>query len=457
MIREAGISPIRRAALAAGAVAAVLAIAPVGVRAAAPPVFEPGVLSSSFPASVSWRFTFESATKPLRIELLTRLEGTELVFVSQPATSDVTQRADGSWVVAGSDVSRVTPNTAYHARLRVTTADGVFLGPEASVLVADQRFVWQVRESDRLRLHWYEGDDAFARRALRIGEDGVTHAEDFLGVRLGGKVDIFVYADQAPFRDAIGPGSPENAAGVPFSSIQTFFALIRPEQIDSSWVDDVVPHELVHLVLDAAIGPGIDVPLWLHEGLAVYLSSGNTDADRRTVRDAVRDRTLVPLDGLAGDFPSDAGGARSTAAYAEAVSAVDFMVRTYGQAAIARLVAAFATQGADAAFMSALGTDMTGFQVAWLASLDAATPQAYGPAAAARGPLPVDWQGPPPVAGLLPSESAMPTATAVLAAPASRPGGDPFITLALAAFVTLLTVVSIAAYLGARRRGRGGA
>jgi hypothetical protein len=348
----------------------------------------------------------------------------------------------------------VTPNTRYHARLRVTTADGVFVGPEASVLVADERFDWRVRESDRLRLHWYEGDDAFARRALAIGEEGVTKAEAFLGVRLPGKVDIFVYADQDPFRDAIGPASPENAAGVPFSSIQTFFALIRPEQIDSSWVDDVVPHELVHLVLDAAVGPGIDVPLWLNEGLAVYLSTGYTDSDRRRVRDAIRDRTLVPLDGLTGNFPADAEGARSIAAYAEAVSAVDFMVRSYGQERVAQLVAAFATQGVDEAFTTALGTDTASFQEAWLRSLDAPTPETFGPRPAPSGPLPADWQGPPPGAGLLPGETASPGPSSRPAAPAGSSAGDPLVTLAIAALVTVLTFLSLVAFLVGRRRGR---
>lgn len=451
-------APVGRAARGArGAVvpALVLAVsflaAPAGARAATPPAFEAAIISASFPTSLSWRFVFRSALEPQRIEQLTRLEGSDIVFADQLGDADVSRQADGAWVVAGSDLATITPNTRYHVRLRVTTAEGIFLGPEASVLVEDRRFVWQVRESDRLRLHWYEGDDAFARRALRIGEDAVTTAEAFLGVQLPGKVDIFIYADQAPFRDAIGPSSPENAAGVPFPSIRTFFALIRPEQIDSSWVEDVVPHELVHLVLDAAIGPGIDMPLWLNEGLAVYLSIGYGDADRRMVREAVRSGTLVPLDGLVGTFPSDATGARSLAAYAEAVSAVDFMVRTYGQDRLARLVAAFGESGADEAFETGLGTDTAGFGAAWLAALDTKG-TVYGPQPAPRGPLPSDWQGPPPAAGLLPSASPSTGPTAAPAAPGPPSGGDPAAILAIATLVTLLTFVALAVAVTRARR-----
>ena len=424
-------------------------------RAAEPPTFEPGQLTSAFPKPVSWNFPFSSAVAPQRVELLTQLQGSDAVFVSIPGPTEIAQRGAGSWVVTGTDAGPVTPNTLYKARLRVTTPDGVFLGPEASVLVSDERFEWNVRESDRLRLHWYSGGADFATRALSVGENGVTHAEDFMGLHLPSKVDIFVYADEVPFRDAIGSGSPENAAGVPFSGIATLFALIRPEQIDSSWVGNVVPHELTHLVLGAGIGPGVQVPLWLNEGLAVYLSTGNTDADRQMVRDAVHNGTLVPLDGLAGNFPTNAQGDRSIAAYAEAVSAVDFMERTYGQPKIATLIGGFVSVGADRAFLNALGVDAAAFGAAWLDSLGASAPQAFGPQPAPSGPLPSDWLGPPPVAGLPPAAS--PEATSSTAAPGPSGGagqgtGGSVVAIVLLLVTAVLVGAAVAAAVLRRRR-----
>jgi hypothetical protein len=451
----------RRAALLLAGSLAVLAssmalgfVAPSTLRAAQPPTFEPGRLTSEFPKPVTWSFGFSSAVAPQRVELLTQLQGSDAVFVTIPGPTEIAQHGTGSWLVSGTDAGPVTPNTLYKARLRVTTADGVFLGPEASVLVSDARFHWNVRESNRLRLHWYSGGADFATRALRVGEDGVTHAEAFMGVHLPTKVDIFVYADEAPFRDAIGPGSPENAAGVPFSGIATLFALIRPEQIDSSWVGDVVPHELTHLVLGAGIGPGVDVPLWLNEGLAVYLSTGDTEANRQMVRNAIRDGTLVPLDGLVGNFPTNAQGDRSIPAYAEAVSAVDFMDRTYGQPKIAKLIEGFATEGADEAFTNALGVDPATFGTQWLESLGASAPKVYGPQPAPSGPLPSDWLGPPPVAGLVPAAS--PTAAPSAAAPGPSGGGGQGSGASAVALVLLLATALLATTaLGAALLQRG--
>ena len=439
---------LRAALLTVLASSLALAVAPSSSRAAQPPTFEPGRLTSAFPRPVSWSFGFSSAVAPQRIELLTQLQSSDAVFVTIPGPTDVAQRGSGSWVVSGTDAGPVTPNTLYKARLRVTTVDGVFVGPEASVLVSDERFEWNVRESDRLRLHWYSGGPDFAARALRVGEDGVTHAEAFMGVHLPTKVDIFVYADEAPFRDAIGPGSPENAAGVPFSGIATLFALIHPEQVDSSWVGEVVPHELTHLVLGAGIGPGVQVPLWLNEGLAVYLSRGDTNADRQMVRNAIRDGTLVPLDGLAGNFPTNAQGDRSIEAYAEAVSAVAFMDRTYGQPGIARLIGGFATVGAEDAFMDALGVDQATFGSQWLQSLGATGPKVYGPQPAPPGPLPSDWLGPPPVAGQVPTAS--PSTAPSAATPGTNvSGGEETGTSAVALGILLVTVLLATAALGA--------
>ena len=427
-------------------------LVPAAGRAAQPPTFEPGTLTSAFPRPVSWSFGFRSETAPQLVELLTELQGSDVVFVSIPLPNEITQRADGSWLVSGTDSGPVTPNTEYRARLRLTTADGVFLGPEASVLVADERFHWQVRESERLRLHWYSGDATFATRALRVGEDGVTKAETFLGLRLPTKVDVFVYADEVPFRDAIGLGSPENAAGVPFPGIATLFALIRPEQIDSSWVGEVVPHELTHLVLQAGIGPGVQVPLWLNEGFAVYLSRGDTASDRQAVSDAIHDGTLVPLDGLAGDFPTSGQNQRSLTAYSESVSALDYMDRTYGQARIAALVAGFVSKGPEQAFTDALGVGQAGFGDAWLRSVGAPAPQVFGPQPAPSGPLPSDWLGPPPQGGLLPAPSPAASASPGPAAVPARPTGSSTVALALLVVTALLATAALGAAIVRRRR-----
>ena len=98
--------------------------------------------------------------------------------------------------------------------------------------------------------------------------------------------------------------------------------------------------------------------------------------------------------GSIGQFPTTADRFRQ--GYAESVSAVDYMVRTYGTDALVALIRSYADgRTDDEAFKAALGVDMTAFADAWLADVKAKQPTRYGPQPAPSGPVPAAWAGRP--------------------------------------------------------------
>ena len=112
------------------------------------------------------------------------------------------------------------------------------------------------------------------------------------------------------------------------------------------------------------------------------------------MRNAVGAGTLSPLEGLAGLFPSTRD--RFSLAYAESVSAVDFLVRTYGEEALVALITSYADGVTDdEAFQAALGMRMAAFDDAWMASVGASRPAPYGPRPALPGPVPAEWEASP--------------------------------------------------------------
>jgi hypothetical protein len=288
------------------------------------------------------------------------------------------------------------PNTPIRVRWRVAIDGVVSLGPEAKTVIVDDRFDWQTITGDIVRVHWYEGDRAFAERALRIGDRAVKETADLLGVTEDQTVDFFIYADQDAFYDALGPGTRENVGGQANADIRTLFAHIPPSSIDDAWVENVVPHELVHLVFDTAVkNPYHFPPRWLNEGLAVYLSVGYDAGDRNAIDGAARRGELIPLSGLAGQFPTS--GDRFGLAYSESVSAVDFFVRAHGRDALVQLIRSYADgRTDDEAFTAAIGMDVGEFNDAWLADEGAVAPAPYGPQPPPAGPLPQAWGGPAP-------------------------------------------------------------
>ena len=364
--------------------------------AADPVTFGNGSASSSFGKFIDVKQPVTVSATPQRVEVLVETPGSlgpsvlPLPEATPAGASTLDYRLDLSQ-------GHIVPNTTFIVRFRVVDATGTaWVGPPIRHTYDDDRFDWKVLDGNVVRVHWVEGNQAFGQRALKIGDDAVAATAKLLGVTESDPIDFFIYADQQSFYDALGPATRENVGGQAHPDIRTLFALITPAEIDASWVESVVPHELTHVVFATAVdNPYHDPPHWLNEGLAVYLADGYQDSDRSQVEAAAKDGSIIPLDGLAGAFPTTRE--RFFLAYAESVSAVDRIVRVSGRDALVKLIRSYRDGVSDDdAFRAALGRDVAGFQADWLAELGARSPVKRGPQPAPVGPLPPGWAAPQP-------------------------------------------------------------
>lgn len=431
------------------------------VAAAGPVSFGTPTADSTFEKGVVFKQPVTVTGGIDRVELLLTVADAIGPSVQEVPTSTTPGESTLTYTLDTAGGSHLVPNTPIVARWRVfptPAGSAPVVGPEVKVVYTDDRFDWQTASGALVRVHWYEGDASFGAKALKLGEDEVAATSKLLGVTETRPVDFFVYADQAEFYDALGPGAHENVAGTAYANIRTLLGLIPPNQIDDPLVAVRIPHEFVHLVFDTAAGnPYHAPPRWLNEGLAVYQSEGYGSSDRAQVEDAARSGRLIPLDGLSGQFPN---GNDFFLAYAESVAAVDFMIKTYGQDALVTLIRSYAGgRTDDEAFRDALGVDMAAFTAAWFKDVNAKPPTKYGPQPEAAGPVPAAWAsgapggvaaspGAPAASGGAPAGTPVPGAQA----PASTSDGSGW--LAPVAVVAIIAVV--AAMLFARRR-KGGA
>lgn len=342
----------------------------------------------SFGQTITFSTTFDASQPPDRIELLLRLSGDDREQVEIATVERVDTDTYRAAVFQG---GHIVPNTQYDFRFRAVTPEGPVLGPEASHRVVDPRVDWHVLEGERVNVWWHEGGDGFGQRALDLAETAVSDAATLLGIDDIEPVDFIIYGDTRQFRDAMGPATRENVGGQAHPGIRTLFGLIEPRQIRSDWVEELVVHELAHLVFDEAVrNPYQYPPRWLNEGLAVYLAKGYDDGDRGQVQRAAGSDTIIPLQGLGGQFPTRPH--RFSLAYAESVAAVDYFVETYGEDKLVELVTSFADgTGVNEAFLRATGADYATFDDAWLASLGTDQPEAYGPVDGEPGSQPSAW------------------------------------------------------------------
>ena len=461
------------AATRAATLAAVLATLLLGTAAA--PAWAAGAewgtptAASHYGAAIEFSQPATLPTDMQRVEILVTLPGGEGPYVSevdaQPGTpTTLSFLYDTS---AG-----LYPNTEVTARWRVTRADGTQeLGPAVHATYADTRYPWKTKTGDLVSIHWYDGDERFAEKALKLAEDGVRKAADLLGVTVTQPYDFFVYADREGFCAAYGSTGCDNVGGfAPLApDIRTLFAIIPPDEIDTPGVGTVIPHELTHLVFDAAANnPYHYPPRWLTEGFAVYLTEGNAPSYRTDLRQGVDDGTILPLQAYGNYFPPASLQGRFYLAYAESVDAVAHVVDTYGIDALVKLVRAYKDGVSDDdAMRTATGKTLAEFDAEWLASIGVEAPVAQGPRPAPAGPVPSAWlvEPSPPVApGGSSAPSASPGATSTPIAGAGspapttppveeEPGTSPALVLFAGLLVIGLVLVTIAA-VGIRRGRR---
>jgi hypothetical protein len=201
----------------------------------------------------------------------------------------------------------------------------------------------------------------------------------------------------------------------------------------------------------ATDNPYQEPALWINEGIAVYLSVGYSAYYESFVEGAVTDGSLIPLDGLSGVFPGTTN--EFYLAYGEAVAAVDFFIRAYGEEKLWALVRSYADgRTDDEAFTEATGADVAAFNAAWFDSLGVEVRPPLGPQPAPPGPIPPGWQ----VEGGTPVPT-FGTPRPVVTPPPGQPGGAgqdgmTRVVTIIAWLLVIIVIVVLVAYVLLQRR-----
>ncbi len=243
-------------------------------------------------------------------------------------------------------------------------------------------------------------------------------------------VKIFIYGSFSDLRDAIAVGAQEWTGGQAFTDQGVVVIGVSPS--DLTYGLAATPHELTHLVIHQATdNPYGDIPRWLDEGLAVYMS-GELDAGwrgyRAQVADSAKSDRLMTLQTLSSSFPADSELAGQ--AYAQSGAVVEFVIQNYGEDAMAELLDIF-SEGAlyDDALEQALGVDTWALDNAWRESIDAppleipgatsgeTTSATQDPVPATEEPAPAEAPAAEPVVTPPASEEPSPSARRGLAIP----------------------------------------
>jgi hypothetical protein len=228
---------------------------------------------------------------------------------------------------------------------------------------------WQtVNHGEFIRLHWYEGDQAFAADLAKAAYDGLVFNETQSGLKADAPIDLYIYADTNDLQEAI-LYEPSWTGGQAFPDQDIVILGISQHELE--WGRDAIVHELTHLLVGhltfSCLG---DVPTWLNEGLAVYSEGGLDPASQQQLDDAIRNDTLLTVRSLNSGFSEVAD--KAYLSYSQSYSVAKFLIETYGQEKMTSLLVSLRDGlTTDEALRQTYGFNVDGLEEAWRAAIGA--------------------------------------------------------------------------------------
>jgi len=230
------------------------------------------------------------------------------------------------------------------------------------VRVDDARHSWHSLTEGKVTLHWYEGDESFARELMGVAQQVLVRLAEDTGAELEQPVKIYVYANAQDLLGAmIFPQ--EWTGGVAYTRHGTIAIGIAPDEID--WGRRAMAHELTHLVIHQMVfNPYNDLPTWLDEGIAMYTEGALAPVFADLLNKAIAEDYLISVRSLSSPFSAYAEEA--VLAYAQSYSLVEFLLSNYGRSKMLELLSTFREgSGYDAALEKVYGFDMDGLDNLW--------------------------------------------------------------------------------------------
>ncbi len=228
----------------------------------------------------------------------------------------------------------------------------------------DDRFPWQTMEDSGIRVHWYAGDETFARQALDTARAGMQKTGAILSVSPNHPFDIYIYAIAADLQTALEIGGETWSGGHASPDLGVVLVAIAPGLDQGAEIERKIPHELAHLLTYEVVGQRYNgLPVWLREGIASMAEPPDPD-DPRAISLAVEQQSLIPIMDLCGSFPPEMS--RITLAYAESESFTRFIVSKYGNSGLLNLIHAYADGLAcEQGPVHALGSPLSELESEW--------------------------------------------------------------------------------------------
>jgi hypothetical protein len=321
-----------------------------------------------FPGAMVFKIKADSNSDITDIRLhyiVNRMDFAETISEAWPIFAPSTS-VDTQWIW-DMRYSLLPPNTEVEYWWVVKNEDGdEEITDTRTVRFSDNSHNWKKISSNNLTIFWYEGDENFADEAMQWSMKALDKLADDTGARLEQPIQIFLYADsQDLLQSMIFPR--EWTGGVAHIEYNKITIIMSDLQ---EWSINALAHELGHLAThQITFSPyGVDLPLWLDEGLAMYAQFTQESYLQTLLKSALDYNALISLRTLCSPF--SAISERAALSYAESYSVVEYLIKEYGRDKILDLLIAFKEGNTyDDALLQVYGFDLNGLESRWISWL----------------------------------------------------------------------------------------
>jgi hypothetical protein len=276
---------------------------------------------------------------------------------------------DAEWTWEMRQSGSLPPGAQLWWRWRFTDASGQETVSETKTATwIDDEHNWRTINEGLVNLHWYRGDESFARDLLTAAQNGLEFNETQSGLSADSPIDIYIFADTNDLRDAI-LYEPSWTGGQAFSDQD--IVILGISQSDLDWGRDAIVHELTHVLVGhltfTCLG---DVPTWLNEGLAVY-SEGELDPNSQVqLDDAIQNDSLLSVRSLSSGFSEVPD--KAYLSYSQSYSVVKYLIESHGQEKMTALLTSLRDGlTIDQALLQTYGFNVEGLEDGWRESIGA--------------------------------------------------------------------------------------
>ena len=148
---------------------------------------------------------------------------------------------------------------------------------------------------------------------------------------------------------------------------ENLIILLSPKAQKATHPDlhQIMAHELTHFILfNVTKGMRVELPLWLHEGLAMYEARQWNWHYRRIMAQTALTRSFLPLNSIKETFPEEKRLADR--AYAQSFSLIAYIINNYGVDYLHRMISSLVTGlPPERTFYQVFGFSLAEFERDW--------------------------------------------------------------------------------------------